>query len=1149
MKIFKYYSIVIFCSLSSSLWAWPPTDEQKAKWQQIIYDGSTEELQDYVDNLKSQGEDISQWFLIGCDDKGHDALTISALAGNAEMVQLLLDNGASVHNTPEGNITPLQAAAADGYIEIIQKLISAGADLNADGGMMSPLYAAIMSDQLATAQQLVSAGAQLNQHNIDKMSPLHFAAEHGKLESVILLLNAGANIEGLYPEGESANSRRKMVEYLTFIKRTKEAKAKGTPLVLGTPLNRAAVNGHVRVVNELMKRSADVSKVQDSGRAILQQVYPAAGGIAANFHQYYNPAAWTTFAPRLQKNLSQLRLVYSPSSAPLINQGVRLSTLNIPDNIRLIDSFGNPVTRIESYLLVPDLIRVSETEARHRGARHMILLTGDTPSQRSPWIEPSSVEEQDSMFVLMDWANRLHVSLDEVAFYQKAHHELMLNDFKDEFTDGCVYKERKDTSGLIMYSAPKAETFMSWDGASGFVEKNWAQHFADMYAKINDESRHKIVRVGAITQSTPLKNYWGTDTVPSDPVVIENTDKLQWQMQGLDKPPIPLNMDIGDFVMEQFLDWHRPQLARLTIAALEDMPKLKQKATEKGVNLVCLGCGGGEDLRICHKAMQEKNYTVRSLGIERLSLLRWNAEHESSVLGESACFIAGDAHESAELIRQHRKADGLTIVVAEDFLVQQVLPGPYSALKILQQLIQPGIADMVVIGGVHHSLVNRRMASAAGWLVQEVDIYHSEPVTKYLYRPKLNDDNHYSTPSFVLTRPNQDSEWTRLQQLGLRRSTKISTEGGNFQPIQFMKTLDLSMSGLPNQGLQLFLDQKKSLDITQVDLSYTYLAENQLDETIHLLLGFPKLVHVMVSGFEPWYDAFLEAVKTTGRFKLVLRKDNQYRHELPTLDPSTAKLLGQYKTMPNERVFAPSFALLPESAHILTHDTPAWTADINSGYLMVELLPDYQKQLLEILSQHAIQLQATTNDGLCFFHAIAMQLHIHESELRASLYNHLVANQQEIQTHFPQFSGEQFNELMAELLHGAWGDAGQAQLAAWVFNKRIILLYFNSQTGAALVQILNPNGSVNQGNTLPDDFSLNDIVLVHNGQGHWVAAGGNTADVDLLQHNAEVLHVQSPIEPPEKWMQRLSLAEQRYIPELFPKLIALLLTAWQMKFK
>ena len=342
------------------------------------------------------------------------------------------------------------------------------------------------------------------------------------------------------------------------------------------------------------------------------------------------------------------------------------------------------------------------------------------------------------------------------------------------------------------------------------------------------------------------------------------------------------------------------------------------------------------------------------------------------------------------------------------------------------------------------------------------------------------------------------------------------------------------------------MDQKKSLDITQVDLSYTYLDKHQLDQTINLLLGFPKLVHVMVSGFEPWYESFLQAVKSIGRFKLVLRKDNQYRHELPTLDPSTAKLLGQYKTMPNERVYAPP---LPDQIQSPPKSTPAWTEDIDSGYLSPELLPTYQKQLLDMLLGHNIQLQETTPDGLCFFHAMALQLHIHESELRAALYNHLAANQQEIQTNFPQFAGEQFTQLMAELLQGAWGDAGQAQLAAWVFNRRMILLYFHSQTGAVLVQVLNPDGSVQQSDSLPDDFTTNEIVLIHNGQGHWLAAGGSSVETDLQQNNMALLHIQNPIAPPESWMQNLSLAELRYTAGLFPQLIALLLTAWQMKFK
>ena len=655
-----------------------------------------------------------------------------------------------------------------------------------------------------------------------------------------------------------------------------------------------------------------------------------------------------------------------------------------------------------------------------------------------------------------------------------------------------------------------------------------------------------MYKAGEVIRSTPLKRYWGSRKVPSEPVVVENTAQLIWNLRRWDQQPFPYYISIRDYIMEQLLDWHRPQLARVLYAALEDHPELKQKALTKGINLFCLGCGGGEDVRVFLRTMQDQGYDVHVTGIERLPFLCWNGISECNSIKETTRFLYADAHNSAEIIRQHRqKAEGVTIVVAEDFLVQQVLPGPYSGLKILHQLIQPDIADMVVVGGVHHPLLNQRIAENAGWSVQEVPVYHSDAVTPYLVRPELNQSTSISTPAFVLTRPGQDVESSWLEQRALRRSTKISSDGKRLCGTQSMKTLDLSMSGLPNKGLELALEKGMNM-ISQIDLSYTCIAEGQLDTTINLLSGFPELVHVMVSGFEPWYGAFLEAVKSLGRFKLVLRKDNQYRHELPTLDPDTAKLLSQFKSIPNERVYAPS----RQSVYLQVPSGPAWTTDINSGYLTTKLLTDYQEQLLEILDNHNIQLQETPADGLCFFHAVAQQLHIHESELRISLCNYLALNKAEIQTQFPQFSGARFNELTTELLQEAWGDAGQAQLISWVYNKRVILCYFHSQTGAVLIQILTPDGTVTQPDTLPHDVSPNDIILIHNGQGHWLAASSIQSGSDLHRSNAQRLPTQNVIASLESSLYKmLLLPEQRYSPEIFPGLIALLMTAWQMKFR
>ena len=1151
------------------VWAWPPTEEEKEKWKRIIQGGSRDELQVYVDELRSRGEDISQWFLIDTEDKDskYHSLVRAAEVGEPESVQQLIENGAELQRYVEksntSQMTPLVAACQWGHTSVVDKLLAAGADVNARAWLSIPVNSVARAFQIVSVRRVIDAGDSPEKLGVWGWpgSSDYSLEEDLSLFASLFVLPKIEREKG--PEYWSIAFRHSLLSKLQKSETIKKIAKNEQMLMQDFPVNVAAVYGHTDIVAELVKRGADTTKVNALGRATLQQIYPANKGLTESFLQFHSPTYWSSFAPELQKRLSLLiptlgckkpelqeqinQLIPAlRSKKPLINQGVFVTTLDIPAHINLVDIFGRKVTRIEKFMLATDLIQVGDNKERVKNMSHIILLTGEDPNIRTPWIELGTPDNETNMFRLMELAVPLGAKVDEVGFYEGAHRELMQNDYKRE-SQGYPYSRRKNAQRSFAYSRGHGHGahIYKWNGKSGFITTTPAEEFARICAEADKGDSSWIEKAGEVTCSIPLKQYWGSQKVPTEPVVVENTAKLTLNFRRWDQQPFPYGIAIRDYIMEQLLDWHRPQMARLIHAALEDHPELKKKAQEKGINLFCLGCGGGEDVRVFHKSMRDQGYDVHVTGIERLPLLCWNASRECHSIEDTTNFLCADAHNSAELIRQNRKKrEGITIVVAEDFLVQQVLPGPYSGLKILHQLIQPDIADMVVVGGVHHPLMSERIAKNAGWSVQEIPIYHSDAVTPYLVRPELNGGNAVSTPAFVLTRPEQDSKWPWLKLRALRRSTKIITDEGEFSGTQSMKTLDLSMGGLPNDGLELALKQGNNI-VTQIDLSYTYLEEGQLDKTINLLLAFPMLIHVMVSGFEPWYEAFLKAVKTTGRFKLVLRKDNQYRHELPTLDPDTAKLLSQFKTIPNERVFAPS----RQAIHSEVRNAPAWTTDIDSGFLTLELLSVYQQQLLEILTKHNIQLQETPNDGLCFFHAIAQQLHIHEGDLRAALYNHVIANNEEIQAQFPQFAGQAFIELLSELSQGAWGDAGQAQLTAWVFNRRVILLYFNSQTGGVLIQLLNPDGTVTQPGTLPNDISQSDIILIHNGEGHWLAGSNTQSGSDLYQSNAHLLLTHNL--PPLEYSLQKILAElkQRYSPEIFPKLIALLITAWQLKFQ
>ena len=307
-------------------------------------------------------------------------------------------------------------------------------------------------------------------------------------------------------------------------------------------------------------------------------------------------------------------------------------------------------------------------------------------------------------------------------------------------------------------------------------------------------------------------------------------------------------------------------------------------------------------------------------------------------------------------------------------------------------------------------------------------------------------------------------------------------------------------------------------------------------------MSYPALTHVMASGYESWYPAFEQKVRASGRFNLVKRTDNMYRYELPSLEPDTAKLLGHYSVTPNKLIYSPLDGM-PENPPQVP---PTWLNDIDSGYLPAHFLPRYHRSLQQLLIARQIQLQDTPQDGLCFFHAVAMQLGITESELRAALYNHLLLSQASIQAMFPQYAGDLFDQLLAELFQGSWGDTGQALLVAWIFNRRVILVYFYRQSGKINVQILNPDGSVIESTQLPADFNSQDIALIHNGLGHWLAGGGNVQGVNLQQHNAVLLGVTESLAPYAHWQQEDSL-QNAYSPNIFPALIGLMITGWYTK--
>ena len=280
--------------------------ELAGRWTQVLF--PTNNRKDRVNkSLKSwrqvrDGFGQHEPFMIP-DDMEATPLFFASETGLTLVVRKLLAFGVDV-NTNCFYGTALQAASAEGHLDVVEELLGHNTDLDATSEELgTALQAACAGGHASVVKTLVVKGADLNQISGFCGTALEAAAHRGKTEIVELLLESGSNVNlfaGRYGTAMIAASYRGRVGIVQLLLKSEaDVNIQGTRY--GNALKAASEEGHLKVVKILLDAGADIGIIgaeygtalqaaSRSGSEAVVQVLVDAGAAVDAIGGYYGTA-------------------------------------------------------------------------------------------------------------------------------------------------------------------------------------------------------------------------------------------------------------------------------------------------------------------------------------------------------------------------------------------------------------------------------------------------------------------------------------------------------------------------------------------------------------------------------------------------------------------------------------------------------------------------------------------------------------------------------------------------------------------------------------------------------------------------------------------------------------------------------------------
>jgi len=164
--------------------------------------------------------------------------------------------------------TALHLASSRAYTEVLEYLLSVGANVNvSDGEGKTPLMKACEISATKAVEVLLKGGAQTNVFDVNHVSPMHIASVIGNVEIGYLLYDRDAKIDAkdknqITPLHLSCGlGHKSFAEFLI----SEYVAVDCVDNQKRTPLMAACIDGHIDVVQLLLSNNADVNIVDKDG--------------------------------------------------------------------------------------------------------------------------------------------------------------------------------------------------------------------------------------------------------------------------------------------------------------------------------------------------------------------------------------------------------------------------------------------------------------------------------------------------------------------------------------------------------------------------------------------------------------------------------------------------------------------------------------------------------------------------------------------------------------------------------------------------------------------------------------------------------------------------------------------------------------------